>query len=199
MRPVMWQMMISLDGRFEGEGGALDWHVVDDAFTAYVEAMLDATDTILFGRRTYEALAGYWPTATSPEASRMNALPKVVFSRSLPDAEWPNSRVVREDPVAEVRRLQRKDGTGSLSLFGSSALAATLLQAGAIDEVRVILCPVVLGRGRSLLEGIDDRHRLRLTATRELPSGVLILSYAPEYAGVRFFGDLEASERAGHN
>ncbi len=178
MRPVMWQMMISLDGRFEGEGGALDWHVVDDEFTAYVEEMLAATDTILFGRRTYEALAGYWPTATSPEAPRMNALPKVVFSRTLAEAEWSNTRIVRQDPVAEVRRLQREDGEGTLSLFGSSELAGTLLAAGAIDEVRLVLCPVILGKGRSLLEGLEDRHRLQLAATRKLASGVLILSYS---------------------
>lgn len=179
MRPLMWQMMISLDGRFEGKEGALDWHVVDGGFTAYVQEMLAATGTILFGRRTYEALAGYWPTATSPEAPRMNALPKVVFSRSLEEADWSNSRIVREDPVAAVRRLQQEGREGALSLFGSSHLAAQFLEAGVIDEVRLLLCPVVLGDGRSLLEGLEDRHRLRLASARELASGVLILSYSP--------------------
>lgn len=178
MRPVMWQMMISLDGRFEGEGGALDWHYVDEEFTDYVEGMLADTGTILLGRRTYEALSGYWPTATSREAPRMNELPKVVFSRTLERASWSNTRIVRGDPVSEIQRLRRREGNGTLSLFGSSEIAGTLLRGGAIDEVRLLLCPVVLGGGRSLLEGIDERHRLRLEGRKELGSGVLILSYS---------------------
>lgn len=179
MRSLMWQMMISLDGRFEGKDGALDWHVVDAEFTDYVEEMLAATATILFGRRTYEGLAGYWPTATTREAPRMNELPKVVFSRSLQRAEWSHSRIVRHDPVTEIEWLRREEGDGGLSLFGSSHLAGQLLKAGLIDEVRLLLCPVILGGGRSLLEGLEDRYSLRLEATRQLGSGVLILSYSP--------------------
>lgn len=181
MRSLMWQMMVSLDGRFEGEGGALDWHVVDGEFTDYVMEMLAEAGTILFGRRTYETLAGYWPTATSREAPRMNELPKVVFSRSLERADWSNTRLVREDPVAEVRRLaEEAEDEGDLAVFGSSELAATLLRAGLIDEVRLLLCPVVLGAGRSLLANIEDRYHFRLRSTRALRSGVLILSYTPE-------------------
>jgi len=180
VRSLMWQMMISLDGRFEAEGGALDWHHVDSEFTEYVEGMLADTGTILLGRRTYEGLAGYWPTATSREAPRMNALPKVVFSRSLERADWSNTRIVRGDPVSEVRRLRQASGNGDLSLFGSSELAGTLLKGGAIDEVRLLLCPVVLGGGRSLLDGMEGRLNLRLKGRKELGSGVVILSYAPD-------------------
>jgi dihydrofolate reductase len=105
--------------------------------------------------------------------------PKVVFSRRLERADWSNTRIVRGDPISEIRRLREAEGNGDLSLFGSSGLAGTLLKGGAIDEVRLLLCPVILGGGRSLLEGIEGRLSLRLKGRKELGSGVVILSYAP--------------------
>jgi dihydrofolate reductase len=176
-RRVFWQMMVSLDGRTAGPNGELDWHVVDDAFNAYVLEMLDSIDTILMGRRTWEDLAGYWPNATSPEAPRMNALEKVVFSSTLDEAPWSNSRVVREAAATELARLKAAPGR-DLAVFGSGQLAAGLLPTGLIDEARLVLCPVVLGAGPALLEGIPERMGFRLDESRTLPSGVVILRYS---------------------
>jgi dihydrofolate reductase len=175
-RRVFWQMMVSLDGRTAGPNGELDWHVVDAAFNGYVLEMLDSIDTILMGRRTWKDLAGYWPTATGPEAPRMNALEKVVFSSTLRDAPWSNSRLVRDDAATELARLRAAPGR-DLAVFGSGQLAAGLLPTGLIDEARLILCPVVLGAGPSLLEGIPERMGFRLDESRTLPSGVVILRY----------------------
>ena len=177
-RKIFWQMMVSLDGRYEGPGGELDWHVVDDAFNAYVLEMLDSIDAILLGRHTWEGFAGYWPHATSSEAPRMNELEKVVFSSTLRDASWRNSRIVRDDPATELARLRSQPGK-DLALFGSNTLATSLLPTGLIDEVRILLCPVVLGAGSSLLEGIPERVGLKLMDSRTLPSGVTVLRYTP--------------------
>lgn len=178
-RHLFWQMMISLDGRYAGPGGELDWHTVDGEFNDYVLAMLDSIDTIVMGRRTWEQLGSYWPIASGPEAPLMNAVEKVVFSSGeLPVSSWANSRQGGDDAVAEVARLRRRSGRG-IGLFGSNRLAEGLLEAGLVDEVRILLCPVVLGAGPTLLEGITGRVPLRLEASRSLASGLVLLSYLP--------------------
>lgn len=178
-RPLFWQMMTSLDGRYAGPAGELDWHAVDAEFNDYVLHMLDSIDTIVMGRRTWEELGTYWPTATSPEAPRMNDLEKVVFSGGeLPLSSWENSRHGGSNAVAEVARLRSLPGRG-IGLFGSNRLAEALLGAGLVDEVRILLCPVVLGEGPLLLEGLAERLPLHLVASRTLASGLSLLSYSP--------------------
>lgn len=178
MRRLFWQMMVSLDGFMEGPNGELDWHIVDGDFDRYVANMLDSIDAILLGRVTYQALAAYWPSATNPEAARMNALPKVVFSRKLERVDWQNSRLVKGDAGEEIARLKQQPGH-DLAIFGSADLASTPVRLGLIDEFRILLCPVVLGGGRPMFPEIKGRTFLKLVRTEIFGSGVVVLSFQP--------------------
>jgi dihydrofolate reductase len=177
MRRLIVSNVMSLDGFFEGPNGEFDWPVVEEEFFGYAREMLRSVDTILFGRRTYLFMAAYWPTAPRDEiAEQMNGLRKVVFSRTLERAEWENSHLVRGDAAEEVVKLKRASGK-DLVILGSASLASSLLTANLIDEYRVILEPVVLGRGNPLFKSIDGRIKMKLTNTRVLGTGVVVLYY----------------------
>ncbi len=180
MRRLIVSNLMSLDGFFEGPDKDLSWHVVDDEFFAYAAEMLRSVDTLLFGRATYQLMAKYWPLAPKDEiADKMNSLAKIVFSKTLPKAEWCPARVVQGDAGGEVAKLKRQSGK-DMVILGSGMLAADLLQRGLIDEYRVILNPVFLGGGTPLFKGIDHGLKLKLRETRLLRSGVVILYYQRE-------------------
>jgi dihydrofolate reductase len=140
MRTLFWQMSVTLDGFMEGGNHELDdtAQLQDPDFDRYASEMLQSIDAILLGRVTYELFNGYWPKATGPDADRLNELPKIVFSRTLRNVEWNNSRVVRENAAEEVSRLKRQPGR-DIALFGSANLASTLIRHGLIDEYRVLV------------------------------------------------------------
>lgn len=170
--------LASIDGFFEGPNHEIDRHVVDEEFFAYAKGLLRETGAILFGRKTYEHMAAYWPTAASDGiADAMNTLPKVVFSRSLASLDWQNSRLVTTEAAEEVRRLRRGPGK-DLVILGSSDLVSYLLARGLIDEYRMIVNPIILGRGKPQLSGIPRRINAKLTSSGTLKTGVVILSYA---------------------
>jgi len=142
--------------------------------------MLRSVDTIVFGRVTYQHMAAYWPTAPRDEiADKMNNLPKIVFSRTLEKAEWTNSRLVKVDATEEITRLKHQPGK-DLVILGSATLASSFLQAGLIDEYRVILNPVLIGSGNPLFKGIKQKLRLKLRKTKLLSSGTIVLYYQKE-------------------
>ena len=177
MRRVFVSNLSSLDGFFEGSDKKLDWFVLDEEFFDYSRAMLRSVDTILFGRDTYLHMAAYWPTAPADEiADKMNNLPKIVFSKTLPSADWRNSTLVRGDAATEVARLKQLPGR-DMVILGSAALTSSLLQAGVIDEYRVILMPILIGRGNPLFPNMRQRLRLKLSKVQPLASGVVILYY----------------------
>jgi dihydrofolate reductase len=178
MRRLIVSNIMSLDGLFEEEPNAeFNWPVVEEEFFAYAREMLRSVDTILFGRKTYLFMAAYWPTAPRDEiADQMNNLRKVVFSRTLERAEWNNSQLVQGDAAPEVAKLKRAAGR-DMVILGSASLASSLLKADLIDEYRVILQPVVLGRGNPLFQSIDGRIRMKLTRTDVLGTGVVVLYY----------------------
>jgi len=167
----------SLDGFFETPDKKLDWVVTDAEFFDYAKAMLRAADTLLFGRATYEHMANYWPTAPADEiADKMNNLPKLVFSRTLQKVGWNNSRLAKKSPQEEVSKLKNQPGK-DMVVLGSATIASSLLQAGLVDEYRVILQPVLIGRGNPLFKDIAERMRLKLMGARAFGSGVVLLSY----------------------
>jgi dihydrofolate reductase len=177
MRKVIVSNLMSLDGFFEGPNHELDWFVVDEEFFAYARDMLRGVDTILFGRKTYQHMADYWPSAPAEEiADQMNNLPKIVFSRTLESAEWQNSTLVKNDAVAEISKLKQLPGK-DMVILGSASLASFLLQRGLIDEYRVILNPVLLGSGSPLFQDVKQRLRLKLSRTKLFGSGVVVLYY----------------------
>ena len=184
MRKVFLFMMVTLDGFFEGPNHEIDWHNVDEEFNEFAIDQLNEVDTILFGRVTYEGMASYWPTTGAIEddpevAARMNAIPKIVFSRTLDRAEWSNSRLIRENIAEEVLRLKQQQGR-DLAIFGSANLTMSLLQMGLIDELRLMVNPVVLGKGKPLFEGIHEKLNLKLIKTRGFRSGNVLLYYQPD-------------------
>ncbi|MFC4004958.1 dihydrofolate reductase family protein [Prauserella oleivorans] len=173
----------SADGYHEAPGRNLDWHNVDDEFTEFSLDQLDHTGAIVFGRVTYEGMAQFWqsPTAweTDPETTRrMNALPKAVVTRTLTSADWPDTRVL-DDPAKVGPLRDDVAGTGKdVAVFGSSTLAARLVELGVVDEIRLLVMPVLLGEGTPVYRGIG-RSRLELVATRPFASGNVLHTYRP--------------------
>lgn len=178
-------MLISLDGYFEDERQSLDWHNVDLEFDHFSIEQLSTVDTLLFGRRTYEMMAAFWPTEQAVQtdpilAERMNSLPKLVFSKSLKSAKWQNTRIIHNNEIGEVITLKQSEG-GDIAVFGSSDLGVTLLKAGLLDEIRVLVNPLVLGAGKSFLSGLDQRVKLSLVRSRTFGNGNVLLTYQPNY------------------
>src|SRR5918999_5067177 len=178
MRKLFWQMSVTLDGFMEGPNHELDDTAgfKDEDFDRYATEMLKSIDGILIGRKTYEFFAAYWPTATGEDAERLNALPKIVFSRTLKNVEWNNSRLVSDNVEQEVTRLKQQPGK-DLALFGSSDLAATLIRLGLIDEYRILVTPVVLGSGTPMFKDVRERIRLKLMKATTWRSGIVALYY----------------------
>jgi dihydrofolate reductase len=183
MRRVFSFIVTTLDGYFVGPNQEFDWPNVDEEFDRFAVRQLEEVDTLLFGRATYELMASYWPTTAAQEeepiiAEKMNGLPKIVFSTTLGKVEWDNSTLVRGDAIEEVTKLKQRPGK-DMVIFGSSNLTSGLLQAGVLDELRIMVNPVALGDGRSLLEGMKERVKLRLLSATTFSSGNVLLSYAP--------------------
>jgi dihydrofolate reductase len=177
MRKLFVSNLMSLDGFFETPDEKLDWFVVDEEFTDYSDNMLQSVDTLLFGRKTYQVMAAYWPTAPSDKVSeQMNRLAKMVFSKTLSGTEWNNSRVVRDNPASEIAKLKQQPGK-DMVILGSAMLASCLLAQGLVDEYRIILNPVLLGRGNSLFRDVKHKLAMKLKGTQSFRSGVTVLYY----------------------
>jgi len=181
MRKLNVFNLVTLDGYFAGEGGDISWHMVDEEFQELAKAASNSGNTLLFGRKTYQLMESYWPT---PEALKndpivakgMNSAQKIVFSRTLEKADWNNTRLVKDDMLAEVRKL--KQGAGKdLTVLGSGSIVAQLAQEGLIDEYQVLLNPVVIGKGRTMFEGVRDKIALKLIKTRTFGNGNVLLTY----------------------
>jgi dihydrofolate reductase len=183
MRKLISFMVVTLDGFYEGPNGEFDWPNVDAEFNEFAISQINDIDTLLFGRVTYEGMASYWPTPAALEddplvADYMNTIPKVVFSKSLKEATWQNSTLVRDDVGDEVRKLKEQTGK-ALALFGSPSLTVSLLEQGLVDELRVMVHPILLGGGKSLFTGLHDRVPLKLGPTTVFSSGNVMLTYRP--------------------
>ena len=174
---IMWNM-ITLDGLFEGpEKGQIEWHDVvwGEELEQLSLEQLRSAGMLLFGRVTYQVMAGYWPSATGEVADLMNTIPKVVFSRTLRDAEWSNTRLVTSNAQDEVATLKRESGK-DLFLFGSADLSSTFIRHGLVDEFRLGLTPVVLGAGIPLFKP-GTNLQLNPLEARRLESGCIFLRY----------------------
>ncbi len=182
MRRIVLLMSVSLDGFFEGPGRGLDWQTVDDELHEHLNDELRPMSAFLDGRVTWELMASVWPTADSDPASTgpmrefagiWREMPKIVYSRTLERADW-NTTIVREVVPDEIRALQAQPG-GDMAVGGAD-LAATFIRHDLIDEFRLYVHPVAIGRGRPLFSP-DVRLDLRLEETRVFGSGVVLLRY----------------------
>ncbi len=187
MRTLASFILTTLDGFYQGPNGEFDWPVVDEEFDEFAIGQLDRADTLGFGRATYEHMAAYWPTdrAQANDAaitSRMNTKPKLVFSTALEHAGWSNTTVATGEAVEQMEKVKSAPG-GKLLVLGSAHLTAHLAVAGLLDELRIMVCPIALGQGRSLFEDLKGRLALRLVQVRQFDSGNVLLTYRPSPQG----------------
>ena len=180
-------MHVSLDGFVCGPDGEQDWMTMtDDSAGEFLVPELQSTvDTILVGRVLYQGFASYWPAvADDPHAPQslvdfarwMEDTPKIVFSRTLGEVSWKNSRLAGMDPAAEVAALKKQPG-GDMVIFGGAGLVAGFTKLNLVDEYRIKLEPIALGRGRPLFADLPDRVRLKLQRSKGFDSGLVALSY----------------------
>jgi dihydrofolate reductase len=165
-------------GGFEHGGWAMGYDVNYSEEVGLEQAQ--KADALLLGRVTYEILAAYWPKADGEFANRLNELPKYVVSSTVTDPAW-NATVLGEDWPEEVARL-RKELDGDMLVYGSRRLSQALIEMGLVDELRLMVCPVVLGSGARLFGETQDKIPLRLVESRPLGDGVVNMIYAPAMA-----------------
>ena len=177
---------VSLDGVMEAPGGGEDykhagWTFEIDRGEEGNKFKLDETlgaEALLLGRRTYEGFAAAWPSREGEFADKFNGMPKYVVSSTLENPEWNNSTVLKGDLVEEVSRL-RDTAAGDVYVHGSAQLVQALVEHDLVDELRLMVFPVVLGSGKRLFDGTSDKKRLRLAESRTVGDGVTILIYQP--------------------
>lgn len=183
MGRVVYSMSVSLDGFVETPSRSLDWIRVDDELHSFFNDEARAMSAFLYGRRMYELMVDYWPTAeTDPSATPAmlefariwKDKPKIVLSRTLERVEW-NSRLVRDGAAEEVARLRAQPGFDMD--VGGPTTAATLIRLGLIDEYRLFVHPVILGAGTPFFPALEGRVGLTLLETRTFGSGVVYLRY----------------------
>ncbi|MFJ9679135.1 dihydrofolate reductase family protein [Streptomyces sp. NPDC101194] len=183
MRKIVLMMSVSLDGFIEGPDREIDWHLVDDELHRHFNQELKTMGGFLDGRVTYELMAEFWPTADADPANAgpvaefagiWRDMPKIVFSRTLERADW-NTTVMRAVDVDEIMALKARPG-GDL-VVGGADLAESFMRHDLIDEYRLYVHPVRIGRGKPLFRAQDARTHLRLTESRTFGNGVVLLRY----------------------
>ena len=196
-RRIVMFNWVTADGYFAGPDGNLAWVVPDEAQAKAAAEGIPGFDTVLFGRRTYELFEGFWrhvvvdASGTVPDphhpgrrsrehgsvAIALNRMTKLVFSRTLKDVTWRNSRLFRELDPREIETMKGQPGKDMI-IFGSGSIVSLLTQHGLIDEYQFVVCPIFLGSGQPLLSGFAKRLRLDLLEAKPLPSGDVMLRYA---------------------
>jgi len=188
---------LTADGYFAGADGNLDWVVPDDEQARRAAATIGEVDTVLFGRRTYQRFERFWRNAlddsgTVPDPHRpgersrehriiavaLNAITKLVFSRTLSEVTWRNARLLRELDPRAVEAMKREPGKDMI-VFGSGSIVSQLTAAGLIDEYQLVVCPVFLAGGQPLLSGMAASVKLELLEATRYGSGDVLLRYAP--------------------
>lgn len=196
MRRIVMFQNVSVEGSFAAADGGLDWATQDPELDKLAASGTATSDTLLFGRRTYELFESFWPTAVTDEPTApdphgpgrsreireigvwINTATKLVFSTTRKEVTWQNSRLVRElDPraIAELKRAPGKD----MMIFGSGSIVAQLTRHELIDEYMLVLNPLLLGNGRPWLAGVPRSVKLSLVEARPLRSGNLLVRYTP--------------------
>ena len=189
MRNLILQEFVSVDGMAAGPNGSVDFIPAassgDQSFGKRQSGFLDSIDSILLGRVTYEMFVGYWPNAAGDEkefADKLNAIPKIVFSKSLdraPWGDWDEATVVKTSAAREIEKLKQQPGK-DMVIWGSISLAQSLITEGLIDEYQLIVCPVLLVEGRRLFDEHVSSGAMHLLSTRSFDRGTVLLSYSGE-------------------
>jgi dihydrofolate reductase len=177
---------VSIDGYFtdvKGDMGFADNENLDAEWDEFVSSNARGGGMLLFGRITYELMASFWPTPFAAEkmpvvAERMNNLPKVVFSRTLDNTLWNNTKLVKSDMIGEIRRM-KTESRQDMAIMGSGSIVSQLAQHSLIDEYQIVMIPIALGKGRTMFEGITVKVPLKLTKTQAFANGNVLLCYHP--------------------
>lgn len=187
MRKIILFMHVSLDGFVEGPNGEndLDWISYDKEMEKHAENTIQNVDAAIYGRVTYQMMEGYWPTVPSnPSSSHhdmnhaqwIEQVTKIVISSSLETVEWNNTILIKDNILKEISALKKQPGK-DMMIFGSPSLSYTLMQLGLIDELKLTLNPVLLGKGIPLFKDIKEKCKLKLKNSKTFDSGVVALHY----------------------
>ncbi|MBV9887272.1 MAG: dihydrofolate reductase [Acidobacteria bacterium] len=181
MRRIVVFNNVTLDGYYTGLDGDMSWaHKFDPEWQEFTNDNAKGNAVLAFGRKTYDMMAGYWPTPMAMKnmpivAEAMNKQPKLVFSRTMNEATWSNTTLVKGDLVTQVRKIKSEPGD-DIVIMGSGNLISQLAQAKLIDMYQIALAPVVLGKGKSMFDGVDKTN-LKLTQSRAFGNGTVVLWY----------------------
>jgi len=196
MRRIVVFNRVSADGYFAAADGNLDWTVPEPEIDRAAGESASSVDTILFGRKTYEMFARFWPnvsveapTAPDPHAggrqsadvrniaSVLNRMTKLVFTNTLKTVTWENSQIAGVFDPAGVEAMKKTEGKDMI-VFGSGTIVSELTKHGLVDEYQFVVSPLLLGNGRPMIAGLDDRAKLTLLEAKRYPSGNVMLRYS---------------------
>ena len=185
MRKLVLFMHVSLDGFASDSNNGLDWISYDSELQQYADGIVSTVGSPVYGRVTYELMAGYWPTVlNNPNASEQSKkhaqwvdnVTKIVFSRTMKNADWNNTIVINDNIEEEIKKLKQQPGK-DLVIFGSPGLSHSFMELDLIDEYQLTLNPVLLGAGKPIYENIKNKTNLKLVKATPLKSGVIGLHY----------------------
>ena len=187
LRNIIVSMRVTLDGFIAGPQGEMDWMeaFLDEDLATYESELQQTVDTALFGRVTYQDFESYWPKVALDPASRrglveyadhLNAMRKIVFSKTLARVEWNHSTLVQEVVPEAIMHLKQEPGR-DIVIHGSATIVQTLTNLGLIDRYQLLVFPVILGSGKPLFQDLMHQVKLSLVSTKTHPSGVVVLSY----------------------
>lgn len=184
MQKLLAFMNISLDGYYADANGEMNWaHQNDPEWNEFASENAQGGGQLIFGRVTYEMMASWWPSPMAREmmpevAEGMNSMRKFVFSRTLSEATWRNTELLKGDLADTVRRMKEEEGPG-FAVLGSGSIVTQLADAGLVDEFQIVTCPVALGAGRSLFGGLTSPLNLKRTSSRAFQNGNVVNKYVP--------------------
>ena len=184
MRKLMVFNSMSLDGFIADSNGDMSWaHQQDEEWNSFAAGNASGEGVLVFGRKTYDMMAGYWQTPMAAQnspvvAKRMNELHKIVFSRTMEKASWPNTTLLKGELTEGVERLKQQTGP-DLVILGSASIVAQLSDARLIDEYQIALSPILLGGGKSMFPILRERSALKLASARSFQNGNVFLTYHP--------------------
>jgi len=186
MRKLIVFNLISLDGFFAGTDGNIDWHQVDDEFNKFAVEQTKTFGAIIFGKTTYQLFESFWPSAVndpkmSPEdreiAKTIDDVEKIVFSKSLKEITWKNSKLVHEINPEEIKKWKESEG-GPMVIFGSGTIVQQMTNLDLIDEYRLMVNPIILGKGKAMFKDVDQ-VKLKLLDSKTFGNGNILLYYQP--------------------
>lgn len=177
---------ITLNGFFKGQNEDTSWHPHGGEASEFANKASSADNILLFGRKTYEMMASFWPTSMAAElfpvvAENMNSSQKIVCSNTLEEADWQNTSILRGDVIEQLKQL-KQNTKKDITVLGSGSLLTQLSDAGLIDQYTIMLDPVALGKGTSIFEGLQSNLNLKLTSSKVFEKdGIVLLNYEKKH------------------